>query len=157
MTLLTVRLVLVAACGGFAAYVDARTHEIPDLTWMLGLLGAVVLAVLGGTPAWISGLGGAVTVALAFAPGLLVRQGGLPVFPLGDYLLAVALGALTGTAAVPLALALIAVIGLLYGVGLLAVGRTMGHSITDSIKMRPAFAPVLALAFVAAGMWPLVR
>ena len=39
MTLLTVRLALVAACGGFAAYTDARIHKIPDLAWILGLGG----------------------------------------------------------------------------------------------------------------------
>lgn len=157
MTLLTVRLVLVAACGGFAAYADVRTHEIPDLAWILGLVGAVIVAAIGGTPAWISGAGGAVAMAVGFLPGLLVRQGGLPTFPLGDYLLAVALGALAGIGAVPLALVMIAGIGVVYGGGLVAAGASQGRPIRDCLALRPAFAPVLALGFVIATAWPLVR
>lgn len=157
MTLLSVRLVLVAACGGFAAYVDARTHEIPDLSWILGLLGAIVVAVIGETPAWISALGGAAVMALAFLPGVLVRQGGLPAFPAGDYLLAVALGALAGIGAVPLALVMITAIGVVYGGGLIAAGAVQRRPVRDSLSLRPAFAPVLAIGFVIATAWPLVR
>jgi len=86
-----------------------------------------------------------------------VRQGGLPAFPLGDYLLAVALGALAGDGAVPLAVLLVAGLGLAYGSGLLAIGAFQGRSARESLALRPAFAPVLALAFVLATAWPLVR
>lgn len=157
MTLLAVRLALVAACGGFAAYTDGRIHEIPDLAWILGLVGAVIVAAIDGTPAWISGAGGAVAMALAFLPGVLVRRGGVPAFPAGDYLLVVALGALAGDGAVPLALVLVAAIGVVYGGGLVVVGALQGRSVRDSLALRPAFAPVLALGFVIATAWPLVR
>lgn len=157
MTLLTVRMALVAGCGGFAAYTDSRTHEIPDLAWILGLVGAVIIAAIGGTPAWIGAAGGAAAMALAFLPGVLVRQGGMPAFPAGDYLLAVALGALAGTGAVPLALVIIAGIGVAYGGGIVAAGAVQGRPFRDSLALRPAFAPVLALAFVVAAAWPLMR
>jgi len=78
ITLLTVRLLLVAACGGFAAYTDARIHEIPDPAWILGLVGAVIVTAIGGTPAWISGVGGAVARAVGFLPGLLTGAAGWP-------------------------------------------------------------------------------
>ena len=122
---ITVRIVclaLVGACGGFAAYADTRTHEIPDLAWMLGLVGAAIIAAAGGMPTWISAAGGAAIKALAFLPGVLVRQVGLPAFPAGDYLLVVALGALAGTRAVSLALVMVAGIGVVYGGGLVAMG-----------------------------------
>lgn len=157
MTLLTVRLAVVGACGGFAAYTDARIHESPDLAWILGLVGAVIVAAIGGTPAWISGAGGALAMALGFLPGLLVRQGGLPAFPLGDYLLAGALGALAGDGAVPLAVLLVTGLGLAYGGGLLAIGAFRGRSARETLALRAAFAPVLALGFVIATAWPLVR
>lgn len=157
MTLLTVRLALVAACSGVAAYADARTHRIPDLAWVAAFVGAAVIAAIGGIPAWISGAGGALGIAIGFLPGVLVRRNGVPAFPSGDYLLAVSLGALAGDAAVPLAVLLVAGLGLAYGVGLVAVGAIQGRSVRDSLALRPAFAPVLALGFVMATAWPLVR
>jgi len=157
ITVLIVRLALVGACGGFAAYTDARTHEIPALAWILGLVGAAIIAAVGGMPAWISAAGGAAVMALALLPGVLVRQGGMPAFPMGDYLLAVALGALAGTGAVPTALVMIAGIGVVYGGGLVAAGASQGRPIRDCLALRPAFAPVLALGFVIATAWPLVR
>ena len=157
MTLLTVRLALVAACGGFAAYTDARIHKIPDLAWILGLGGQSSSRRSAGRQRGSAEREGRCPMAVGFLPGLLVRQGGLPAFPLGDYLLAVALGALAGDGAVPLAVLLVAGLGLAYGGGLLAIGAFQGQSARESLALRPAFAPVLAPGFVIATAWPLVR
>ena len=149
MTLLFVRVALTAACGGFAAYVDARTRTIPDLAWLAAFAAALVLAIIGGWPARISALTGALCAAVAFLPGLLLRSGGQPMVPLADYLLGTALGALSGLAALR-AVLLVTILGFIYGVVLLAAGRRRGRAWAAILAERPPFAPILACAFVAA-------
>lgn len=149
MTLLFVRLALTAACGGFAAYVDARTKTIPDLAWLAAFAAAVGLAAFGGRPAVISTLAGALLAAVAFLPGLLLRSGGQPMVPIADYLLGTALGALSGLAALGGVL-LVTVLGFIYGIALLAAGRRRGRAWSALLADRPPFAPILACAFVAA-------
>ena len=140
------RLVALAACGGFAAVWDLRTRTIPDAAWIGGLAIAVLLAVAGGPAARWAALGGAGIAAVAFAPGLVIRTGGQSVLPPADWCLAVALGALTGLATLA-AVTLAAGLGLVLGLALLIRGRR---------DARPPYAPVLALAFVAAAAWPLL-
>ena len=144
--MLWIRPVALAACGAFAAIWDLRTHTIPDAAWIGGLVAAVLLAVAGGPAARWDALGGAVIAALAFAPGWVIRAGGQPVLPLADWCLAVALGALAGLATVA-AVTLAAGLGLALGLGLLVRGRR---------DARPPYAPVLALAFIAAATWPVL-
>lgn len=149
MVFLMVRVLLAAACGGFAAYVDARTRTIPDLAWIAGVLAAAVLAVIGGRAAILATLAGAAIPALGFLPGLLLRSGGFPMVPVADYLLGVALGALAGLAALRGVL-LVALLGGIYGLACLAAGRLRGRAWPALLAERPPFAPILVLAFVAA-------
>ena len=149
MAFLMARVLLAAACGGFAAFWDARTRTIPDLAWIAGFMAATVLAVIGGRPAILATLAGAAIPALAFLPGRLLRSGGRPMVPVADYLLGIALGALAGLAALR-GLLLVAFLGLLYGLVCLAVGRLRGGAWPALLAERPPFAPILALAFVAA-------
>ena len=144
--MLWARLAMLAACGGLAAYCDLRTRTIPDAAWVGGLAIAVLLAVVGGPTARWAALGGAGIAAVVFAPGLAIRTGGQPVLPLADWCLAVALGALAGLATL-VAVTLAAGLGLVLGLALLVRGRR---------DARPPYAPVLALAFVAAATWPLL-
>ena len=144
--MLWTRLATLAACGSFAAYCDLRTRTIPDAAWIGGLAIAGLLAVVGGPAARWSALGGASIAAIAFVPGLAIRTGGLSVLPPADWCLAVALGALAGLATLA-AVTLAAGLGLALGLALLVRGRR---------DARPPYAPVLALAFVAAATWPLL-
>ncbi len=144
--MLWIRLAALAACGCFAAVWDLRTRTIPDAAWVGGLAAALLLAVAGGPGDRWAALGGAGIAAIAFAPALAIRPGGQPVLPLADWCLAVALGALAGLATLP-AVTLAAGLGLVLGLALLVRGRR---------DARPPYAPVLALAFVAAAAWPLL-
>ena len=144
--MLWVRLAMLVACGGFAAIWDLRTRTIPDAAWIGGLVVALLLAVAGGPAARWTALGGAGIAALAFAPAVVIRPGGQPVLPMADWCLAVALGALAGLATLA-AVTLAAGLGLVLGLALLVRGRR---------DARPPYAPVLALAFVAAATWPLL-
>ena len=144
--MLWIRIAALAACGGFAAVWDMRTRTIPDAAWIGGFAAALLLAVAGGPAAFWAALGGAGIAAVAFAPGLAIRTGGQSVLPLADWCLAVALGALTGLATLA-AVTLAAALGLVLGLALLVRGRR---------EARPPYAPVLALAFVAAAAWPLL-
>ncbi len=144
--MLWIRLVALAVCGGFAAVWDLRTRTIPDAAWIGGLAIAALLAVAGGPAARWAALGGAGIAAVAFAPGLVIRTCGQSVLPPADWCLAVALGALTGLATLA-AVTLAAGLGLVLGLALLIRGRR---------DARPPYAPVLALAFVAAAAWPLL-
>lgn len=149
MPFLIARVLLAAACGGFAAFWDARTRMIPDLAWIAGGVAAATLAVLGGRAALLATLAGALLPALGFLPGLLLRSDGQPMVPVADYLLGIALGALAGLAALR-GLLLVALLGALYALVLLALGRLRGRPWAALLAERPPFAPILACAFVAA-------
>ena len=156
MLMPVLRLVLVAACGGFASYWDVRTHTIPDIAWVGGLLGAALLALLGGPAARCSALAGATTPAVALGPGLLIRRGGRPLVPVADWCLATALGGLAGLAA-PWALGLVALGGFLYALMCLARGITADGSPREALRAAPPYAPVLAGAFLVATAFPMLR
>ena len=140
-----IRLAALAACGGFAAYWDLRTRTIPDAAWIGGLAAGTLLALVGGPSARWAALAGGAIAAAAFAPGLLVRRASQPLLPLADWCLAIALGSLAGMATLS-AVTVAAALGLMLGLVMLVRGA--GGS-------RPPYAPVLAVAFVAATAWPL--
>lgn len=154
--MLLLRPTLICACGGFAAYWDLRTHTIPDVAWVGGLLAAALLALLGGPTARYSALAGAATAAVALGPGLLIRRGGRPLVPVADWCLATALGGLAGLAA-PWALGLVALGGFLYALMCLARGITAGQSAGEALRAAPPYAPVLAGAFLVATAFPMLR
>ena len=143
--MLWIRLAALAACGGFAAYWDLRTRTIPDVAWIGGLAAGILLALASGPSARWAALAGGAIAAASFAPGLLVRLAGQPLLPLADWCLAVALGSLAGLATLS-AVTVTAALGLVFGLMMLVRGA--GGS-------RPPYAPVLAVAFVAAAAWPL--
>ena len=143
--MLWIRLAALAACGGFAAYWDLRTRTIPDVAWIGGLAAGILLALASGPSARWAALAGGAIAAASFAPGLLVRLAGQPLLPLADWCLAVALGSLAGLATLS-AVTVAAALGLVFGLMMLVRGA--GGS-------RPPYAPVLAVAFVAAAAWPL--
>lgn len=144
--MLWIRLAALAACGAFAAYWDLRTRTIPDAAWIGGLAAAALLALAGGPSARWAALGGASIAGLAFAPAMALRRGGHALLPPADWCLAVALGSLAGLAALT-AVTVAAALGLVLGLVVLAFGARAA---------RPPYAPVLALAFIAAAAWPLL-
>ena len=143
--MLWIRLAVLAACGGFAAYWDLRTRTIPDAVWIGGLAAAALLALAGGPAARWASLGGASIAGLAFAPGVAIRRGGQALLPPADWCLAVALGSIAGLSALA-AVTATAAVGLALGLVMLAGGARAA---------RPPYAPVLAAAFLAAAAWPL--
>ena len=143
--MLWIRLGVLAACGGLAAYWDLRTRTIPDAAWIGGLAAGTLLALADGPSARWAALAGGAIAAASFAPGLLVRRADQPLLPLADWCLAIALGSLAGLATLS-AVTVAAALGLMLGLVMLVRGA--GGS-------RPPYAPVLAVAFVAAAAWPL--
>ena len=123
-----------------------RTRTIPDAAWIGGLTAAFLLALAGGPSASWAALAGGAIAAASFAPGLLVRRADQPLLPLADWCLAIALGSLAGLATLS-AVTVAAVLGLMLGLVMLVRGA--GGS-------RPPYAPVLAIAFLAAAAWPLL-
>ena len=154
--MLLLRLALIGACGGFAAYWDLRTHTIPDAAWIGGLLAAALLAMVGGPAAWYSALAGAAMAAFSLGPGLLIRRGGRPLVPVADWCLATALGGLAGLVTA-WALGLVALGGFVYALGCLAHGVAAGRSPGEALRAAPPYAPVLAGAFLVATAFPMVR
>ena len=154
--MLLLRLALIGACGGFAAYWDMRTHTIPDIAWVGGLLAAALLAVIGGPAAWYSALAGAAMAAVALGAGLLVRRDGRPLVPVADWCLAIALGDLAGLATA-WALGLLAWLGLMYALGSSVRSISHGRSVSEALRAAPPYAPILAGAFLLATAFSMVH
>ena len=154
--MLFLRLALIAACGGFAAYWDLRTHTIPDVAWVGGLLAAALLAVVGGPVAWYSALAGAAMAAVALGPGLLIRRGGRPLVPVADWCLATALGGLAGLVTV-WALGLVALGGFVYALVSSVRRIARGRSLREALGAAPPYAPVLGGAFLVAAASPMLH